>query len=141
MGESMKSGEDLFIQIDFNSDEAIYLQLRNQIIMQIATARLAAGDSLPSVRQLAELVGINMHTVNKAYTVLKREGYITLDRRRGAIIDVALDHAQAEGEMMRMMEPVLAEGYCRGMEREEIHRMIDRIYDAFDECTMCKNKE
>lgn len=141
LGENMKSGDNLIIQIDFNSDEAIYLQLRNQIIMQIATARLAAGDSLPSVRQLAELVGINMHTVNKAYAVLKQEGYITLDRRRGAVIAVDLDHAQAEYETMRMLEPVLAQGYCRGMHREEIHEMIDRIYDAFDKCTMCKNKE
>ncbi len=137
----MKSEDNLIIQIDFNSDEAIYLQLRNQIIMQIATAQLSAGDSLPSVRQLAELVGINMHTVNKAYSVLKREGYITLDRRRGAVIAVELDHTQAEYDMMRMIEPVLAEGYCRGLRRDEIHAMIDRIYDAFDECTIKKNKE
>ncbi len=82
-----------------------------------------------------------MHTVNKAYSVLKREGYITLDRRRGAVIAVDLDHAQAEYEMMRVLEPVIAEGYCRGMQREEIHQMIDRIYDAFDECTTCKNKK
>ncbi len=141
LGDDMKSGDNLIVEIDFNSDEAIYLQLRNQIIMQIATAQLAAGDSLPSVRQLAELVGINMHTVNKAYTVLKREGYITLDRRRGAVIAVDLDHTQAEYAMMRMMEPVLAEGYCRGMQRAEIHEIIDRIYDAFDHCTLSKNNK
>ena len=56
----------MVIKIDFNSDEAIYIQLRNQIIMGIATSQLAVGDSLPSVRQLADYVGINMHTVNKA---------------------------------------------------------------------------
>ena len=58
----------MMIRIDFNSDEAIYVQLRNQIILGIATSRLNEGDSLPSVRQLAEEIGINMHTVNKAYT-------------------------------------------------------------------------
>ena len=57
----------MIIEIDFNSDEAIYIQLRNQIIMGIATSQLVAGDSLPSVRQLADHIGINMHTVNKAY--------------------------------------------------------------------------
>ena len=61
----------MIIEIDFNSDEAIYIQLRNQIIMGIATSEIQEGESLPSVRQLAETVGINMHTVNKAYTVLK----------------------------------------------------------------------
>ena len=54
------------IQIDFNSDEAIYIQLRNQIILGIATSQLQEGDTLPSVRQMAETIGINMHTVNKA---------------------------------------------------------------------------
>ena len=56
----------MFIKIDFNSDEAIYVQLQNQIIMGIAMDILREGDNLPSVRQMAETVGINMHTVNKA---------------------------------------------------------------------------
>ena len=64
----------MMIEIDFSSDEAIYIQLTNQIIMGIATSRLQEGDTLPSVRQLADTVGINMHTVNKAYSLLRQEG-------------------------------------------------------------------
>ena len=56
----------MYIEIDFNSDEAIYMQLRNQIVLGIATNQYQEGESLPSVRQLAESIGINMHTVNKA---------------------------------------------------------------------------
>ena len=67
------------IEIDFESDEALYIQLRNQIIYGIATRQYQEGDSLPSVRQLAEAIGINMHTVNKAYAVLRQEGLIRLD--------------------------------------------------------------
>ena len=59
----MKNMHVDLIEIDFNSDEAIYMQLRNQIILGIATSRLHNGDTLPSVRQLADLIGINMHTV------------------------------------------------------------------------------
>ena len=81
----------MFIEIDFNSDEAIYMQLRNQIILGIATSRFQEGDMLPSVRQLADTIGINMHTVNKAYTVLKQEGYVKVDRRKGAMIAVDID--------------------------------------------------
>lgn len=81
----------MFIEIDFNSDEAIYIQLRNQIIVGIATDRIREGDPLPSVRQLAENIGINMHTVNKAYSVLKQEGFVKLDRRKGAVIAVDVD--------------------------------------------------
>ena len=64
----------MYIEIDFNSDEAIYMQLRNQIVQGIATNQYQEGESLPSVRQLAESIGINMHTVNKAYHVLRQEG-------------------------------------------------------------------
>ena len=78
----------MLIEIDFNSEEALYLQLCNQIILGIATSRFREGDSLPSVRQLADSIGINMHTVNKAYTVLKQEGYVKVDRRKGAIVSV-----------------------------------------------------
>ena len=85
----------MIIQIDFNSDEAIYVQLQNQIIMGIATDMLREGDMLPSVRQMAETVGINMHTVNKAYTVLKLEGFVKVDRRRGAVIAIDLDKIKA----------------------------------------------
>ena len=62
----------MYIEIDFDSDEAIYRQLCRQIIMQIATNELREGDSLPSVRDMAQEIGINMHTVNKAYSVLRR---------------------------------------------------------------------
>ena len=81
----------MIIEIDFNSDEALYMQLRNQIILGIATNRFHEGDVLPSVRQLADTIGINMHTVNKAYTVLKQEGFVKVDRRKGAVIAYAGD--------------------------------------------------
>ena len=65
----------MIIESDFKSEEALYLQVRNQIIHGIATLQLQEGDELPSVRQMADEIGINMHTVNKAYTVLKQEGF------------------------------------------------------------------
>ena len=58
-------GDTMLIEIDFNSDEALYVQLQNQIIMGIAMDIIREGDALPSVRQMADTVGINMHTVNK----------------------------------------------------------------------------
>ena len=81
----------MIIEIDFNSEEAIYLQLRNQIILGIATSQYQEGDTLPSVRSLADQIGINMHTVNKAYTVLKNEGFVRMDRRKGAVIALNAD--------------------------------------------------
>lgn len=121
----------MVIKVDFNSDEAIYIQLRNQIIMGIATSQLAIGDSLPSVRQLADYIGINMHTVNKAYSVLRQEGYIKLDRRKGAVIAIDYDRVLAAEKIMEMLQSVLAEAICKDVGREEIHDMVDEIYDSF----------
>ena len=121
----------MLIEIDFNSDEAIYMQLRNQIILGIATARFQEGDMLPSVRQLAENIGINMHTVNKAYTVLKQEGYVKVDRRRGAMIAIDIDKMQALNEVRREMQVTLAKASCKNISREEVHALIDEIYEDY----------
>lgn len=121
----------MFIEIDFNSDEAIYVQLRNQIILGIATSRLREGDSLPSVRQLAEEIGINMHTVNKAYTVLKQEGLIQLDRRRGAVVAVDRDKLQALEDMRCQLNVVLAKGRCKNITKEEVYVLVDEIYKTY----------
>ena len=124
----------MLIEIDFNSDEALYLQLRNQIIMGIATMELREGDSLPSVRQLAEHIGINMHTVNKAYTVLKQEGFVKLDRRRGAYIAVDYDKQFAQRELSKNLQIVLAEAICKNITRNEVHSIVDQIFDYYEHC-------
>ena len=121
--------EAMIIEIDFNSDEAIYIQLKNQIIMGIATSEIQEGESLPSVRQLAETVGINMHTVNKAYTVLKQEGYIQLDRRKGAVISLDVNKIEAVDKMREQLRILLARGLCKDISRAEVHEIVDEIYD------------
>ena len=124
----------MIIEIDFNSDEALYLQLCNQIIMGIATSQFRDGDPLPSVRQLADTIGINMHTVNKAYTVLKQEGYVKVDRRRGAVIAIDIDRLRTLAEMKRELRVTLAKGLCKNISRQEIHQLIDEIYEDYRNC-------
>ena len=122
----------MLIEIDFNSEEAIYIQLRNQVILGIATANIHEGDSLPSVRQLADPIGVNMHTVNKAYNVLKQEGFITLDKRRGAVIALDENKIRAVEEMRQQLQIVLAKACCRAISREEIHELVDEILDEYE---------
>ena len=119
------------IEMDFNSDEALYLQLRNQIIMGIASDRFREGDALPSVRQLADAIGINMHTVNKAYTVLKQEGYIRGDRRRGAVIAIDVDKMRALEECKKELQVILAKSSCMNISKEEVHQLIEEIYEDY----------
>lgn len=119
----------MLIEIDFQSEEAIYMQLRNQIVLGIATSMIREGDTLPSVRQLAGDIGINMHTVNKAYSVLREEGLVTIDRRKGAVIAVDVDKLQAVSELRQRMRVLLAKGICKNISREEVHDMVDQIYE------------
>ena len=122
----------MIIEVDFNSDEAIYIQLCNQIIMGIATSVIHEGDSLPSVRRLADTIGVNMHTVNKAYSVLKREGYISLDKRRGAVISLDIDKLEELQVMKSQLQIVLARGCCKNISRQEVHELVDEIFDDYE---------
>ena len=128
----------MVIEIDFNSDEAIYVQLMNQIILGIATSRLQEGDTLPSVRQMADTIGINMHTVNKAYTLLKQEGFVSIDRRRGAVVAIDVDKIKALEEMKQNLVVALAKGCCKEVSRQEVHQLID---EDFLTITICKGSE
>ena len=125
-------GVNMIIKIDFQSDEALYIQLRNQIILGVATSTLQEGDALPSVRQLAEDVGINMHTVNKAYSLLRQEGFVSIDRRKGAVICLDVDKLRAMEELKQNLRVALARGCCNNVTREEVHSLIDEILDEYE---------
>ena len=122
----------MWITVDFDSSEAIYMQLCNQIVEAIAVSKLQEGESLPSVRQMAEYAGINMHTVNKAYTLLKQEGFVSIDRRRGAVVAIDVDKIKALEEMKQNLVVALAKGCCKEVSRQEVHQLIDEIFDDYD---------
>ncbi len=121
----------MLIEIDFHSGDALYMQLRNQIIQGIATSSLKEGELLPSVRQLADSVGVNMHTVNKAYAVLRQEGFLKVDRRRGAVVEVRLDRPRDLEDVRREMRVILAKASAKKVSRQEVHRLIDQIYEEY----------
>ena len=123
----------MLIEIDFNSEEAIYVQLCNQIILGIATSKLQEGENLPSVRQLADTIGINMHTVNKAYAILREEGYLKLDRRKGAVVSVdANEKAKQLEELEESLQILVAQAICKGVTREELYQLIGHVYGQLD---------
>ena len=121
----------MIIRVDFNSSEALYMQLCRQIIIGIANEEIKEGDNLPSVRDLADEIGINMHTVNKAYTVLKQEGYVKVDRRKGAVIALDVDRMRAVDELRKELQVILAKSSCKNISRQEVHELIDEIYEEY----------
>ena len=132
----------MLIEIDFNSNEAIYVQLQNQIIMGIATDAIREGDTLPSVRQLADTVGINMHTVNKAYALLRNDGYLKLDRRKGAVVCVTVESRKEQLEKVNLdMQMLVAEAICKDISLAEMHQIIKDMYKEFGDIAHGGNKE
>ena len=117
----------MLLRLDFTGDVPIYQQIRNQVVVAIASGELKPGEKLPTVRALAEEAGINMMTASKAYQLLKAEGYITTGRRDGATVHVpstGADPETVEGLRLRLCELRLA-----GMEREEILQLCGKLLD------------
>ena len=121
----------MIITIDETASEPLYKQIHDQVIAGIATGQLEPGMSLPSVRSLASDLGINLHTVNKAYSVLRQEGFVKLDRRKGAVVSLDVDKIQAMEELRQNLDVVLACGICKNISRSEVHQLVDMIYDTY----------
>lgn len=124
----------MIIKIDFESEMPIYEQLRRQIIEGIAKGQLEKGEQLPSVRQLAEDIGINLHTVNKTYNILKNEGFLTIDRRKGAMVNSIMPEATEEyiKYLKEELKYIISNTYCRGIEKEQFLDICKSIYDEID---------
>lgn len=126
----------MLITLDFESDVPIYEQLKTEIVVGIATNKIQVGERLPSVRSLASDIGINLHTVNKAYTQLKEEGYLLIHRQRGVIVnpegpeEMTVDRKQLLKQTLR---PLIADSICRQMTEEEFITYIQSIYSELKE--------
>lgn len=119
----------MIIELDMNSSTPIYVQLRNQIVMGIGRGELKLGESLPTVRQLAQDIGVNTMTVNKAYQILKTEGYIKIDRRHGAIVSDNIDMDIVFREKLENeLELLLVEAAINGMDKNDFLSMCNEIY-------------
>ena len=119
----------MIFELDMNSSTPIYVQLRNQIVMGIGRGELKLGESLPTVRQLAQDIGVNTMTVNKAYQILKTEGYIKIDRRHGAIVSDNIDMDIVFREKLENeLELLLAEAAINGMDKNDFLSMCNEIY-------------
>ncbi len=118
----------MFIRIDLTSQVPIYLQIRSAIISAIAAGEMAAGNELPSVRRLAVDIGVNMHTVNKAYNMLRQDGYIEINRRSGAVISAQKYHKDSFEAIMSALLSTAAEACARGLDEKEFLQMSQKAY-------------
>ena len=134
----------MVIRINQMSQVPIYQQIRNQIVAAIAAGEVSSGDQLPSVRSLANDLGINLHTVNKAYTILRDEGYVLMRGRAGAVVaeplragsEAATDStavaraALADKRLADGLMLLALEHKASGGSREAFERAVDHALDT-----------
>ncbi|MBC1476212.1 GntR family transcriptional regulator [Listeria welshimeri] len=122
----------MLLAIDLQSEEPIYTQICNQIIEGMAKRELLPGDKLPSVRSLGADIGINFHTVNKAYQILKQEGFIQIHRQKGVVIHpdgVAKADELFFKKLQTKLRPLIAESVVRDVSEEKWLEISKTIFD------------
>ena len=121
----------MILKLDFESEIPIYIQLRNQIVVAIAHGELSQGEKLPTIRNLAEDLGINNMTVNKAYAMLKQEGFISIDRRHGAKVNPILTpDFKFKEKLEDDLTLVISEAEIRGIKKDEFMKICENIFDS-----------
>lgn len=123
----------MVIKIEFDSEIPIYEQLKRQIVIGIANRELEPGEKLPSIRQLGEDLGINLHTVRKTYNILKEEGYLSIDRRSGAEVKKSFDSGVEEFNKYAKseLEYLIANAKNRGIEERYFLQLCSDYYNSF----------
>ena len=120
----------MILEIDTASEVPIYVQLRNQIVLGIGRGELKIGESLPTVRRLAEAVGVNAMTVNKVYSILKAEGFVDIDRRKGAVVSIKPEvQSKCREKCEFELELLITESSLKGMDRETFLEICGEIFD------------
>jgi GntR family transcriptional regulator len=105
----------------------IYVQLREQFLRAMGAGLLTPGDQMPTMRQVAVALRIDLNTVRRAYDELERMGAVTLERGRGSFVAAPPEplHPDAQAEAAdQLARQILAQAAARGVEP---HRLIERI--------------
>ncbi|GAB2024569.1 GntR family transcriptional regulator [Lactovum odontotermitis] len=117
------------MEIDFSSSTPIYQQIRDQVILALADGELSLGEELPSVRSMSDEIGVNMMTVSKSYQLLKDEGIVESDRRRGTkIVDEIVTDVQKEAQIDEALTLLIAESAVRHLSSQKLKDLIDNVF-------------
>ena len=126
----------MIIKINMQSEVPIYLQLRNEIVKGIGRGEFEPGESLPTVRQMATDLGINTMTVSKAYQLLKTEGFLETDRRKGPTICYPTSSAPQDNrfdeKLADELELLSAEAKFHGMTLTDFLELCQRVFNDAD---------
>jgi len=119
----------MWLSIDEKDNRPIYLQVINQVKDQVRRGTLKPGDELPSVRELADSLGINMHTVRSAYLRLRDQGVINLRlgrRARIAQMRQQVQTADVEADLRVRLEELITDALLKGLSPDDFRSMVNQ---------------
>ena len=122
------------LRVDPTRPEPLFQQLVDGVKDGVARGRLAAGDRLPSVRDLAKELVINPNTIAKAYRALEAEGVTYSRRGAGTFIAerrVVMTAEERQRRFREALEPLLADAVNQGMSEQELRRTLDEALRRF----------
>ena len=125
----------MVIKLYLDDDVALYQQLKQQILYELAAGNIKEGERLPSVRRLAESLSINMHTVNKAYNQLAVKGFLSVEKGRGAIVNGKDKYFANEQDLINIKQQIqinCAEAKCRSISCTQYLQMCKMAYESFE---------
>jgi GntR family transcriptional regulator len=112
----------MLVRVDPGAVEPLFRQIASQVRAAIGAGRLAPGDRLPTGRELADALGVNMHTVLRAYAELRDEGLVEMRRRRGVIVRAAAD---GRARVVAAVRAVAEEARRQGLSRRDVAKLLD----------------
>jgi len=123
----------LGFQLDLRSGVPVYRQIMDQVLGAMASGRLASGDQLPTVRQLAVDLSINPNTVIRAYRELEIRGFLDTHQGSGTFI-TAQPVQQDNEERQRKLDGIVSDAIARaGAEGFTAQQVLDRLRELLDE--------
>ena len=117
----------LHFQIDPHSGVPVYRQMIDQVKYYVASGALKAGDQLPSIRELAQVLAINPTTAVRVYTELEREGVIEMRHGKGAFVAVhgrRVSAAERERALRRLARHLAVEAMQMGASSSEVLKVV-----------------
>jgi GntR family transcriptional regulator len=121
----------MIINVDLSGEVPIYQQLRDRVVEAIAEGELTEGSALPATRALAADFGINFHTVNKAYDLMRQQGLIRLNRKSGAVVTPTAADSAFRAEWTARARTLLAEAVAKGLPADEVLQTCRSVLDSF----------
>ncbi|MGE0788554.1 MAG: GntR family transcriptional regulator [Sandaracinaceae bacterium] len=131
-----RSGAVRGIVVDLQGATPLYRQIADEVRALIARGQLKEDETLPSVRALGELLGVNLNTVAKAYRLLAEEGVIDLKHGASARVLAPPEparHARLDAEAVHQLEDAIGKLRVRGASRDAVAKAFDAALRRFYE--------